>query len=242
MIGLIDGDPIVYLAYWGKETFEEARDHADEIIENISEELFLDYMCIAIGGEYNFRDDFYSEYKKSKGRSNSRKTMPNWIVDLKEHIGGRPDAIVTDRYEADDVLRIWANQLRRVGKDHVVVSIDKDLDCIPGKHFNPSWKWKYYEVSEKEAYTLYWKQILMGDNIDNIPGLPGIGPKKADKILEACESEEEMVKEVCKQYNKAYSDAGYSYLLSNGRLIHIMGYTDDYFKLDKETYDEYIKC
>lgn len=240
MIGLVDGDGFIYFAYWGQSCLEDAVTQMHELIENAKNENFCDYLAIAVGGPDNWRDDFYWGYKKSTGRQNSRKTMPDWIPDLKAELANRSDAILTDNVEADDVIRMWATQCKSADKDYVVISHDKDLDCIEGPHFDPR-KWRTYFVDSESANVSYWKQLLMGDGIDNIPGIKGIGPKKADKLLETTKSNQERKEMVCKEYDKAYGSEGFNNMLANGRLLHIMQNEADYFKLSREEYNEAIK-
>lgn len=240
MIGLVDGDGFIYFAYWGKANLEDAVEHMHELIENAKNENFCDYLAVAVGGDDNWRNDFYWGYKKSVGRENSRKTMPSWLPDLKAELAKRPDAIMTDNIEADDVIRMWAEQCKEKEIPYIVISHDKDLDCIEGPHFDPR-RWRNYHVSQDAADVSYWKQLLMGDNIDNIPGIKGIGPKKSDKILDGLKTHEERKKAVCKEYHQVYGDAGYANLITNGRLLHIMRNDSDYFKLSKEYYEEAIK-
>ena len=99
----------------------------------------------------------------------------------------RYECVRMDYLEADDVMGIIST--REPGK-HIIASIDKDLNQIPGKHFN----WykdtnKVYDVSDYDGTRLFYKQILTGDTVDNYKGVPGIGPKKADKLLDAAEEE-----------------------------------------------------
>ena len=66
--------------------------------------------------------------------------------------------------------------------DYFVVGIDKDLLQIPGNHYNFV-KRELRFVDDDEAHLLLMRQCLTGDSADNIPGIRGIGPKKADKLL-----------------------------------------------------------
>ncbi len=61
------------------------------------------------------------------------------------------------------------------------MSIDKDLDMIRGWHYNFI-KDKKYFIDDQQAIKHFYTQILTGDRVDNIIGLRGIGPKKAEKI------------------------------------------------------------
>jgi DNA polymerase-1 len=87
-------------------------------------------------------------------------------------------AVVCPNLEADDVLGL------RSGKDTVIVSWDKDMKQIPGKHYNPISD-EVFEVSPEEGYRYFLTQVLTGDRVDGYTGLPGCGPVKAENILNA---------------------------------------------------------
>ena len=84
--------------------------------------------------------------------------------------------------EADDLVAIWASEARANEDAYVVVGIDKDLKQIPGNHYNFVKK-EHVFIDDDQAHLLLMTQCLTGDNSDNIPGIKGIGPKKAEKIL-----------------------------------------------------------
>ncbi len=95
------------------------------------------------------------------------------------------------------------------------MSIDKDLDMIRGWHYNFV-KDKKYLIEDHDAIKHFYTQILTGDRVDNIIGLKGVGPKKAEKILEDCVTEEDMYKAVLKAY-----DNDETRVLENGQLLWI---------------------
>lgn len=223
--------------------FNKAKEEIDKLLTGILEANFTDEYVIAVGGPNNFRQLLYPEYKNSSTRSGVRNNKPVWFDELKDYLISKENVVLTDGYEADDLLRIWAIECQNNGKDYVVCSIDKDLDCIEGKHFVNIHSTKgahSYTITKEEANYFYWIQVLMGDNIDNIPGIKGCGPKSARKILDAVDPED-YEKAVCKAYYKAYKDDGYEHMLLNGRLIHIWRTMNDHFKISKEKFYEAIK-
>jgi len=230
MIALIDGDVLLHQSVWDKTSLAECIEKLEELITHCQEQVFCDDYLIAVGGPNNFREILYPMYKRSSSREKARQNKSEFFNDLKEYLTGRVNVVLSYGCEADDLLRIWANQARKVNKEYIVCSIDKDLKCIVGKHYNLA-KQTIEDIDEDWADNFYWKQILMGDSVDNIPGIEGIGPKKADKILEGKKDKEERKQAVIEAYKVAYNDEWYSYLLANGRLIHIWRYYDDHFKI-----------
>jgi DNA polymerase-1 len=234
-LAIIDGDVLLYMSIWNMETKEEAREKFDEIFTNVYETIFATDYAMAFGGPSNFRVSLYPEYKANRKKSKS--TRPDWFLDLKSDIvEDYEGACLSDNCEADDLVRIWATECKALEKDCVVISVDKDLDCIAGRHLNPRTQ-QTYSIDPNWADNFYWKQILMGDSVDNIPGIPGIGTKKADIILEGSNTRIDRMRTVCQAYHNHYGEEGYSYLLMNARLIHIWRYVEDHFKLSKDYYD-----
>lgn len=102
--------------------------------------------------------------------------------------------------EADDILATYAQFLAQQGERIYLVSADKDLaQCIspqvsqllPPPTAQPRLGWRLIEAAQvQEKFGVHVQQIpdylaLMGDTSDNIPGLPGVGPKTAQKWLQA---------------------------------------------------------
>ena len=117
--------------------------------------------------------------------------------------------------EADDAIGIKATELNG---DCTIVSIDKDLLMIPATHFNFVRK-EWTEVSQEQGTYAFYKQLLTGDTADNIQGVPGIGPKKAEKAYEGCTTEKELYQKALGMYN-GDADA----LLENARLLWLRRY------------------
>jgi len=234
MLNIIDGDVLVYMSIWGSNTLEEAKTKFGINLNDVVTSTFSTDYVMAIGGPDNFRIDLYSEYKGN--RKKAKDNRPNWFGDLKSWVVNHYDgAIETDNCEADDIVRVWALEADEACIPRVVTSVDKDLDCIAGNHYNPRTR-VIYQICEERAERFYWQQILTGDSVDNIPGLFRCGPVKAKKILEDSLTHNELMAAVCVAYEEAYGDEGYAYMTANGRLIHIWRKVDDYFHIEQEVY------
>jgi 5'-3' exonuclease len=120
---------------------------------------------------------------------------------------------VQETQEADDAIGIRAYSLGE--NDYIICSIDKDLDNLRGHHYNFV-KNEHYYIAESQAIKNFYRQLLTGDRTDNIPGLAGIGPKKAEKILQDCETEQELYKAVLEAYK-----GDIDYLTEQGQLLWI---------------------
>ena len=139
-----------------------------------------------------FRHELYDEYKAT--RAETPEEFRPQVPLIKELLRGfNIPAITADGYEADDVLVTLAIQAADAGLHALIVTHDKDLMQAVGKHvhiLNPHGEFTLYDAKKvKEKYGVRPNQIvdwlaLMGDSVDNIPGVPGIGQKTAAALLE----------------------------------------------------------
>ena len=198
-------------------------------LDKLLEDLYCDEYMMAVKGDGNYRDDMYPLYKANRKKADP--TRRNVFVPLIRKLAVAEDlAIPSDGREADDMVRIWAEECRAVGRDYVICSIDKDLKCIPGKHWHTKNR-VLFNVSDEAALRHYYEQLLKGDPTDNIPGVPLVGEVKATKLLLPFSTEEEYQEVVIDQYIKAYDDDWRSFLLSNGKMIHLQRDLNDSFTL-----------
>lgn len=110
--------------------------------------------------------------------------------------------------EADDGMSKAAYEFFRAGYvDYVIVSQDKDLNMVPGKHFNLP-KNTLYTVEPDDGLRFFYKQLLAGDSTDNIYGIYRIGMTTASKMIDALRTndEEVMWKYVLDCYETALRD------------------------------------
>jgi DNA polymerase-1 len=137
-----------------------------------------------------FRDDMYSEYKAN------RSSMPD---DLREQIQPIHDLIramglplvCIEGVEADDVIGTYATMATEQKRDTVISTGDKDMAQLVSEHVtlvNTMTDTHMDRQGVVDKFGVTPEQIvdylaLMGDSVDNIPGVPKVGPKTAAKWL-----------------------------------------------------------
>ena len=213
LMPIIDGDILCYrVGFACNEEPEKVaiRTMADMLEELIFIELSSNIHVGYLTGKENYRHDI----AKTQPYKGNRKDAPRpvHLHSLREYLITAWDFRVANGQEADDAIGIHATLTR---DNSIIVSIDKDLDMIPGHHYNPVKKDHYY-VNDKQAIKNFYRQILTGDKVDNIEGLRGIGPKKADKILGDFDTDLAMYEAVLKAY-----DGDAERVLENGQLLWI---------------------
>lgn len=112
----------------------------------------------------------------------------------------------------DNYMECWAST--------IICSMDKDLNQVPGWHYNYAKKEKYW-VSEEEARRTFYIQLLSGDASDNIQGVKGLGPAKAKRLIDECKTEAEMYEVTKGQYLKCYGEIGFDIMHEMANLIWI---------------------
>jgi hypothetical protein len=131
---------------------------------------------LLLSGKENFRNEIAvtAPYK-----GNRTKDKPVHIEALRDYLVDVWGATVSKGQEADDDIAIAATS----NPDAVICSVDKDFYQVPGKNYNFVTK-EYKDISEEEALIWPYMQMLMGDGVDNIKGVKGLGLVKSRKLLE----------------------------------------------------------
>ena len=222
---LIDGDTIAYrsaCAVKEDEPVQNALHNAKTQLENIIDRFdrALEY-SLYLTGSGNYRHEL-AKIQPYKG--NRTQPKPQYLEAVRDYMGYAWKAIVVDSREADDAL--GCEQLKHRDKSTCIVSIDKDLNTIPGWHYNPL-RADHYYVTMSEANKFLYTQILTGDRTDNIRGVDGIGPKKAEKLLHGLNSEQELYRKCLDVYTAKYQDKGLEYLVENANLLYIQRHGED---------------
>lgn len=219
MIALIDGDILTYRIGFAAQDSTEGIVRArvdsfmsDLLLYNADCDDFEGYLT----GSGNFRHDVAVTAKYKGNRKAARPVHYDFIRD---YLSSEWAFHMVEGQEADDAIGIEAYRRFSEGDlNYLICTIDKDLDMIPGKHYNFV-KNIRYEVDEKQAIKWFYTQILTGDRIDNIMGLKGVGPVKAARIIEGARDESELYQRVV----AAYAEHGETEerVIENGRLLWI---------------------
>jgi hypothetical protein len=150
---------------------------------------------VVLSGKDNFREQVATIQKYKGNRDGSEKPY-HWQL-LRDWLAEKSYTIISEGEEADDVLS------KAMMQGHVGCTIDKDLNNTPGDHYNFN-KQEKYHVTEEEAMHNFYTQCLTGDTADHIPGVKGIGPAKAKKLLSGCITKEDYESCVRRAYKGAY--------------------------------------
>jgi DNA polymerase-1 len=160
---------------------------------NLLEQTAAEHIGIAFDESLSrsgYRNEIYPEYKANRDPAPEElKRQFGWSRAIAEAMG--LSCYADNRFEADDVIGTLATYWRDRGHPICLVTADKDLAQLvdDGDHwwdFARNQKLNGKQVTEK--FSVRPDQIadylaLAGDAVDNIPGIPGIGPKSASVLL-----------------------------------------------------------
>lgn len=228
---LVDADSIIYRAGYGTSEPEEINAGVDRILDEIQVATNSDYIWVYLSGPLSYRNYLIEPLVKPY-KGNRDKEKPVWFEPTYRYMKDVYDAFISQENEADDLISIVA----RTVNSPIIAHIDKDLNQIPGVHYNYM-NGSMYTVSPEEAERNFLLQLLTGDTADNIEGVRGIGPKKAAGILDA-PSFWEAIKEA---YIKQYSDyfTGLRVMKHNADLLWLQRSRGELFSRD--VYDEFCE-
>lgn len=122
---------------------------------------------------------FEKKYKGNREGRDDPRFYEGKIEDmyrLVEYVKKNNVSLLFSDLEADDILSCLQDERT------YIVSKDKDLKQVPGYHYDFDSN-QTYEITQDHALYNLSIQLLTGDTTDNIPGLPQVGPKKAEKLL-----------------------------------------------------------
>jgi len=178
------------------EPVENALHSVNLLVDEICERTQSNTYQVYLTGEGNFREEVAVTVPYKGNRTAAK---PVHYQAIRDHLVKAHGAKVINGMEADDQLAI---DLTANPDNYVICSIDKDLRMVPGWHYDFVKQERIY-VNEDEGMKSFYKQLLTGDRVDNIIGLKGVGPAKADKILDGCTTEGELFDAACVAYMAA---------------------------------------
>ena len=208
---LIDGSSFFYRAFYAIRSLNTSKGQPTNAIygvimmlKKLIEEEKPEYLAVAFDTQKpTFRHQRYEAYKEH------RRPMPEalvsqlpWIRQVLE--GFRIPIFEREGYEADDILGTLALRAAKEGLTVYLVTGDKDALQLVGprvKVYRPTREG--HEIIDDETLVQRWHirpsqvvevMALMGDDVDEIPGVPGIGEKTALALIQQFGSVEKLMK------------------------------------------------
>lgn len=198
---LIDASVYVFRAYYSMP--EDMTDDAGNpinafygfarFIGDFMEQVTPEYLAVAFDESLSssFRTEIYPEYKAN--RDPAPPELKRQFEQCRRFVRALGVLeIGSPRYEADDLIGTLVHHGRRNGRPSTIVTRDKDLTQLLQKDdvfwdFSGKGKLRYDEIPD--SFGVYPEQIadflaLAGDAVDNIKGVPGVGKKTAEKLLD----------------------------------------------------------
>ncbi|WP_419175633.1 DNA polymerase I [Desulfosediminicola sp.] len=195
---LIDGSAYIYRAYHGVKPLSNSKGmmtHAVfgfiNILRRIMRERDPKYIAVAWDSRGPvFRHEIYKEYKAN--RPQMPEDLAQQLPYIREFVASSNILCLEEQgIEADDLIASSARKLAEKGHNVVIVSGDKDLLQLVGDSI-VMWDPMKDKVMDSEAVVEKYKVTpdklleifaLIGDSSDNVPGVPGVGQKTAEKLI-----------------------------------------------------------
>lgn len=228
-LALIDADSILYFCCKKDCSFDEVRQRLDDLMLSILKDTGCGRYAAFMSDPQSFRKKlgFVRTYK---GNRTGRDT-PELLYALKKYAEREWGFYTVENFEADDCVSLH----REKG---VICSPDKDvLRQIEGYHWNYQ-KNMWINTTHEEAIRFLWLQTASGDPVDGVPGIPGIGTKKAENALEFL-NEGDMPLKVLQMYLHVFSnDLGIKAAVDRFKetldLVYLLRTEDDLLRLNLE--------
>ena len=200
MLTLIDGNSLLFRAYYGVHSRLTRSDGTptgavygfmNMILPVLAAAKPDDaFVCIFDASRITFRQDIYPAYKANRSETPADLITQGAMIRAGMAAVGMP-VLCIPGVEADDVIATLARENCRSHDATRVITSDKDLmqlvsDCVylydgmKGRDIREPQVYEKFGVGPSQVIDV---QSLMGDSSDNVPGVPGIGPKKAAELI-----------------------------------------------------------
>jgi DNA polymerase-1 len=217
---LIDGYSNIFRAFYAIRNLSNSRGEPTNavygfvtMLRKLLREENPELVGVALDVGKTFRSEKYEDYKAN--RAPMPEDLASQIPYIRRALAAyRIPPLESPGYEADDVLGSLACRAAAAGYQVVLVSADKDLMQLvePRVSFYHTGRNKLYGPAEvEEDFGVPPEKVadvlaLMGDSIDNIPGVPGIGDKGAKALIKEYGSLEELLARAGEVSRKAYRE------------------------------------
>ncbi len=200
MLTLIDGNSLLFRAYYGVHSRLTRADGTptgavygfmNMILPVLAAAKPDDaFVCVFDASRITFRQDIYKDYKANRTETPADLITQGAMIRAAMAAVGMP-VLCIPGVEADDVIATLARENCTAHDATRVITSDKDLmqlvsDCVFLYDGMKSREIRTPQVFEKFGVgpdRVVDVQSLMGDSSDNVPGVPGIGPKKAAELI-----------------------------------------------------------
>ena len=236
IIGIVDGDVLIYRA-----CNKSIKDNLnvektfDEIYEEVKDNTACDQYSLHISGGGNFRKQIEQDFLKYKGK---RREKPENYIACRDYVIKKYKPTMVKNYEADDTASVEAFKYIKNGQLYMLITLDKDWKTIGGLFYNLLYN-NLSAVSKNEGIEFFHQQLLTGDAVDNVPGIEGIGPVKAKKLLKN-KSLNEQFESIIRAYKKHYPEDGISRLNVMGTMLFLIKDFKDNSKWSIEYWRGYL--
>ena len=157
------------------------------LLKSLSEHKATHWVVVCDTGKKTFREDIYPEYKANRGEPDEE-LIPQFALLQEALTAFNMPHLSIEGYEADDVIATLAHHSHM---DVTIISSDKDLmqlvsdkirmfDPVKNKYIDKQDVIEKFGVGPEKLLDCF---ALIGDTSDNIPGVPGIGPKTAALLI-----------------------------------------------------------
>lgn len=212
---LVDGNSLMYRAYYGMAAMGNLTQNSKGLYTNaiyafarmMNHLVASEYDAILVAfdaGKQTIRHEWMADYKA--GRPPMPDEFRMQIAYIKQFLDiMRIKQYEQPLYEADDIIGTMAKKAEEAGYHVDVYSSDKDLLQLISEHttvhltrkgmtdledYTPEHFYERYQIEYQQFVDL---KAMMGDKSDNLPGIPGIGEKKAVKYLQTYGSLDQII-------------------------------------------------
>lgn len=226
---LIAPDPVEF-------AFQRVKMLVDSILDKTNADSYKLFLTSNDKSNYRFRLATIKEYKGN--RKNMKR--PVHYDGIREYLEKYYNAEMVYNEEADDAMGIA--QMKALDRS-IICTIDKDLDMIPGYHYNMDTQQLYTATDPGKLFLSedkrklygrglkwFYAQMLLGDNADNIPGIDKYGPVKVNEVLGSSVNTEGEMQEIVKAaYSRYYGLGKYKEAFKEvGNLLWIRREEDEF--------------